>query len=285
MTIKSTTNIFVFFAAFFLSTTFFSPVYGQELKKRVVEEFLAAPTLYVITSDAMKAEFDNPEGESVSLEALIREEFSDKEIVSISASDYNDLKTKDKFHITLLSFNTVKQLNSWQSVTRGSLPVLWIRQGKHDQRGFKPVNYMFIDLSGIAENNSLMRLKSVVSNLKFTTDNYDEGDRDKYSYKASDAESIFSGNKLLIKRSDFEGSPAKMDKHYSNDYELVSDEEWNEAVENASNGIIYLEVVPGGQYSAVHIRRASDGKLLYAAYPWINRASKVGADLFKKVMK
>lgn len=262
-------------------------VNGQIIKVNLCEEFLEAKELYVFDNKANTSTFTTSGGEQKTFLKLVEENWSDKKIILVDSDVYDKKKiVKSLFHISISTFEVSKN-----GAQVSGIDGIILQKGKSGRDPKKTLYWMNINYKEISEGVLSERLNYAVKNMKMMLDNYeDKSFRNGYVYKKEGFEDLLKTNTLYFRKSNLKQelqSESALKRHYSNKCQIVSNEEWAEAVKIKKEGVLFIELIRGGRYTAIDIYTAKDGELIIASYGWISPMGNYIIDqrFFKKLFQ
>ncbi len=194
-------------------TTFETKAQEIKSKSKLHKEFTASKNLYVITEGNPKT-YTTKNGESFTFFDLVKQNFSNKNLIAISESAYDKSDgVKDKFFVGITEFTVEEGLK-----TLGGVNGVLIQKGKSKYHPTKALYWMNLDLEEIENGIGVVRLKYAVENLKYILDNFDDKSfRSKLMYKRENYEKILASHTLYILKSDVYDKLSMSDikKYYS----------------------------------------------------------------------
>ncbi len=261
---------------------------AQKAKMKTYQKYLDAKTLYVFNSEANTKKYTCDTGDEISFYELVKKAWHDKKIELISEEEYlNQNDVADNFHLTIFARTIAVENNSTgtnstiTSVQHGII----IKQGKTELGEGRPITLLWLDYKGIQENILPERLEHGVNGLRLLLDNYkDEIHRSGGIHRVSGYENDLASHTLLVKRSLLHKSLFDIDKLksvYSYPIEIVSDEQWSEAIKSKKEGCLYIDHAQGGRFSSANIYTTKGGRLIITSYPWTGHKFQLDKKFFK----
>jgi hypothetical protein len=169
------------------------------------------------------------------------------------------------------------------NVDHGSIDGILVQRGK---TGIDPSNTLYwqsLNTDEIMQGVLPERMAIVTYSIKEMLANPSDGsERGKYSYKGPGYETVLRSKTLYIRVKAVEENLRKdLKKLYPYKYELVSDEQWAQALASKQEGVLVLEVIQGDRYSAIDIHDPEEGRIIVSAYPFVGTHHNVPKAYFK----
>ena len=254
-------------------SSFLVPVlHAQPLDKVLNKEFLEAKELYLLDTEMTSVSMATSDGRTFTFEELVRENWPGKKVIKITPSKYDQLRQKNKkFHIYLAVFTS--QSGSIVHMTKAYDGIL-IQKGKVGNTSrSKYLYFLSVNMDEISKGILAERMIYAVRNLRDILNNYKDNDyRNSYLYKVKDYKEYLKSHTLYLRRSELYedklNTRESISKLYPYDFEIVSDEEWMEAIMTKKENVLYLEHLGWGTSREVDVR-TTQGELLITSFGWI----------------
>ncbi len=283
-------NTYVFLIALVLIISNYSNnVYAQTLNKKLCKQFLEATEFYVLDNEVNTMELKTSQEETFSFETVVRENWPDKKVILLKEEDYNRLKkVKHQFFISISTLMTMKSSLITGYVEKERMGVIIIQKGRIKLRTSKKLYSFYINLNEISQNILAERLIYAVQNLKSILKNY-KGDslQEKGIYKTAEYKKHLKSHALYIRKNNLSQkfkTKADIKEIYPYRLRVLSEREWTMAIKRKKEGVLFLELIPGGRYSAVNIYTADEGKMIIGSYPWFGMNYLLDKAFFKRIL-
>jgi len=270
---------------------------AQSLSQAKAYTFQKASTLYLVhveDADAnanMHTDHMEATGGDIPLLNWVKEAFPDKEVIPISARDYNELKgVNSKYYLSIaenvLINNTIFSNNDR---VKFRMSYLYIQKGKYYnvRRVLYQIRINFGEMqSGVAPIRAKYALQALAQII------YDHADGrmmrfNDQEYRAPHFKDDLKAHTLYLRKDKL---PADLQSEqavagaYKHNFKLVSQAQWEAAINDKQPSIIFIEHVYEPWYSAFNVYRASDGVMLANSFPYKNY-DKYDKKLFRRLLK
>jgi hypothetical protein len=252
---------------------------AQQLNKKLCAEFRAAPDLYVIDIAINTKQLRTDSGEEISFVDLVRANWPDKNVVVMDRKEYDRMKGVAKvFYISLLNFRVLKD-----GLEHSSMDGIAVKRGKWEGVSSNSLYWQSLNtdqiMQGVVPERMVIAVKSIAHMLK---DPDDGSEREKYSYKAAGHKRVLKAKTLYIKESQVkDGLKKDLKKLYPYKLELVSNEQWAQALASKQEDVLVLELITGNRVAAVDIHDPVEERIIVSAYPFTGHISEVPKSFFK----
>jgi len=252
---------------------------AQVLNERRCKAFRDSPQLYVLDRPINTQEVTTSTGEVITFLEVVKKTWPDKEVTYIDELEYEKLPdVRSLFFITLDGQTRLESLersvgNAGMTSTRTrlySFEYMVLQRGVTKLDKDRYVHVVYLDITGIFKGTVPERLEYAVSTMKEQTDLPFTGVRDKHTYRSDDLSSILAQNTLYInenKLSEKYRDGSRLRKEYPYKFKIVPYLELMAIISRKEEGVLYIEEISFIDISAVHVRLASTGRLVYGGYP------------------
>ena len=258
-------------------------LYAQSFTQARAVAFQKAAELYVVQDAEAESNLD--------LVQAVKDAFPDKDVIPMDPYDYNDLKgVNNKFYLTVAENVLVNNtIFSNDNSVKFSMNYLFVQKGKYYnvRRILYPIRISWGELeSGIAPVRLNYALKALARIMDDHAVGRDMRLNDK-EYRAATYKNDMRNNTLYLRKDKLAPelrSEAAIASLYGNDFKLVTQAQWEAAINNKTPNVIFVEHVYDPWYSGFNVYRAEDGVMIANSFPYKNYPEYTKS-LFKRLLK
>lgn len=254
------------------------------INTQICEEFVESKEIYLLINELDTMEYTSSNGDVFTFETLVRENWPDKKLIKMNSEEYRKQKdVKNKFYITLLSKNFGDRDNTVRFIEG-----INIQKGRTGNwaRNSNRVYWVHVNLSEIREGVLAERLVFATQSLRDILYSYDKKNfRGVYTYKSGDYKDYLNTDTLYLRKSSLKEELRDSDaveQLYSSNFKIVSNFEWEEAIKERREHVLFLEIIRNDNFTSIDVYSAKEGKIIISSYPWTGMFYHLDEIFFEK---